>query len=387
MGLTQFNCCNASPEEFEIKNLTAQTHNSQRENYGSGIRHNSSSQPDPAKQMSGTAQSVDLAKFSAGMGASDFTKNSSSAQMNGGQKKVLQFRLFKSLKDAAGVLEKYEIGRVLGKGSFGEVRECLNTQTGVTCAIKIVSKAHIGQHQVLVDLMEQELEVLSKTDHPHMVRVFELLQDEAHFYIVTELVTGGELYDHIIKVKRLSERQAADVIKQLLLALNYMHEQDICHRDIKPENILLAPEESTEPGKLNLKLTDFGFACFYRPERGLKQVLGSPLYMAPEIVREEQYDKKVDIWSVGIIAHILLSGCPPFYGKTKQDIYRSIVSDIPKFGRVRSQLSAEATQFVMLCLSKDPERRYSAKELLQHPWLQENCPEPELDQDAVEEIC
>lgn len=115
-----------------------------------------------------------------------------------------------------------------------------------------------------------------------------------------------------------------------------MHEQDICHRDIKPENILLSPEESTEPDKLTIKLTDFGFACFYRPERGLKQVLGSPLYMAPEIVREEQYDKKVDIWSVGIIAHILLSGCPPFFGKTKQDIYRSIVSDIPKFGRVRS---------------------------------------------------
>ena len=118
--------------------------------------------------------------------------------------------------------------------------------------------------------MEQELEVLSKTDHPHMVRVFELLEDEANFYIVTEKVTGGELYDHIIKVKRLGERQAADVIKQLLLALSYMHEQNIAHRDIKPENILLAPEESTEPGKLNIKLTDFGFACFYRPERGLK---------------------------------------------------------------------------------------------------------------------
>ena len=112
----------------------------------------------------------------------------------------------------------------MGKGSFGEVRECLNTQTGVTCAIKTVSKAHIGQHQVLVDLMEQELEVLSKTDHPHMVRVFELLQDDTNFYIVTELVTGGELYDHIIKVKRLGERQAADVIKQLLLAISYMHE-------------------------------------------------------------------------------------------------------------------------------------------------------------------
>ena len=113
--------------------------------------------------------------------------------------------------------------------------------------------------------MEQELDVLSKTDHPHMVRVFELMQDETNFYIVTELVTGGELYEHIIKVKRVTEQQAADIIKQLLLALNYMHEQNIVHRDIKPENILLAPEETTQPGKINLKLTDFGFACFYRP--------------------------------------------------------------------------------------------------------------------------
>ena len=120
---------------------------------------------------------------------------------------------------------------------------------------------------------------------------------------------------------------------------------------------MIAPEEATKPGKLNLKLSDFGFACYYKPERGLKQVLGSPLYMAPEIVREQAYDKSVDVWSVGVIAHILLSGCPPFYGKTKLDIYRSIVSDIPKFGKVRQSLSPEAIQFVGKCLAKDPSRR------------------------------
>ena len=100
--------------------------------------------------------------------------------------------------------------------------------------------------------------------------------------------------------------------------------------------------------------------------------------MAPEIVREEMYDKSVDIWSIGVIAHILLSGCPPFYGKTKLDIYRSIVSDIPKFGKVKSSLTQEAIQFVMKCLSKDPARRFTAAQLLDHPWLQDNCPQVQV---------
>ena len=91
------------------------------------------------------------------------------------------------------------------------------------------------------------------------------------------------------------------------------------HRDIKPENILLAPEETSKPGKLNIKLSDFGFACFYKPESGLQQVLGSPLYMAPELVRKQQYGKGVDIWSIGCVAHMLISGTPPFYGQTLQE--------------------------------------------------------------------
>ena len=167
----------------------------------------------------------------------------------------------------------------------------------------------------------------------------ELLEDEAKFYIVSELVTGGELYDYIIKKKKLTEKSSANIIKQILLAINYMHKQNIVHRDIKPENILLSPEEGLSGDDIQIKLTDFGFATFFKTEQGLKQVLGSPLYMAPEIVQEQQYGEKVDIWSIGVIAHILLSGCPPFFGKTKMDIYKSIVRDKPKFGRVAGSLS------------------------------------------------
>ena len=129
--------------------------------------------------------------------------------------------------------------------------------------MKIVSKEMIGKHQVLVDLMEQELEVLQSTEHPHIVRVMQLLEDEVNFYIVSELVTGGELYDHMVKVKRMTERQSANVVKQILLAINYMHQLNIVHRDIKPENILIVPEEGTSDEFPNVKLTDFGFACFF----------------------------------------------------------------------------------------------------------------------------
>ena len=112
--------------------------------------------------------------------------------------------------------------------------------------------------------------MLQNTDHPHIVRVMELLEDEAKFYIVSELVTGGELYDYIIKKKKLTEKSSANIIKQILLAINYMHKQNIVHRDIKPENILLSPEEGLSGDDIQIKLTDFGFATFFKTEQGLK---------------------------------------------------------------------------------------------------------------------
>ena len=121
--------------------------------------------------------------------------------------------MFKSLKGTHDISANFVTGKQLGKGSFGEVRQVLNKATNVQCAMKIVNKSHIGQHQVLVNLMEQELEVLQNTDHPYIVRVMELLEDEVNFYIVSELITGGELYEYIIKNKKLTEKQAANVIK------------------------------------------------------------------------------------------------------------------------------------------------------------------------------
>ena len=138
------------------------------------------------------------------------------------------------------------------------------------------------------------------------------------------------------------------------------------HRDIKPENILVHKGEN---GELTLKLTDFGFASFFDPSTGLQQVLGSPLYMAPELVREQSYTERVDVWSVGVVAFVLLTGKPPFFGKSKSAIKHSILEGEADFGLTQANLSVFATQFVNQCLQKDPEKRPSMKELVTHPWL------------------
>ena len=153
--------------------------------------------------------------------------------------------------------------------------------------------------------MHNELEVLEKTDHPHITRVFELLEDKHNFYVVMEYLKGGNLLDKIISLSKFSENQAAMIINQIMLAVNYMHKQNMSHRDLKHENLMCLSEDSED---LNVKLTDFGFATFFDPKHKMNLSLGSPLYMAPELVMEAEYDQKVDVWSLGCIVYILLSG-------------------------------------------------------------------------------
>ena len=146
------------------------------------------------------------------------------------------------------------------------------------------------------------------------MHVNEIMEDHDNYYIVTEILEGGELFDRIIDVKSFSEKKAAQILEQVLRAINYMHKQNVTHRDLKPENILL---ESKNVDTLDVKIADFGFSCMFDPEIGLDLVLGSPLYMAPEIIKGEVYNEKVDIWSIGVITYMLLSGRNPFPGRTK----------------------------------------------------------------------
>ena len=152
------------------------------------------------------------------------------------------------------------------------------------------------------------------------MNVSEVLEDEQNYYIVAEHLKGGELYERIIDGKYLTEVKAAKIMRQVLLAINYMHQKNIIHWDIKPENILFESKDQED-----IKITDFGFSAFFDPKDGLSLILGSPLYMAPEIIKGNYYNEKVDIWSVGVITFMLLSGRSPFPGKTNDDIKHLIV--------------------------------------------------------------
>lgn len=157
------------------------------------------------------------------------------------------------------------------------------------------------------------------------------------------------------------------------------------YSDIKPENILL---ESDDPNNLNVKITDFGFACFFDPKQGgLKEVLGSPLYMAPEIIKEQPYNHKVDIWSIGVITYILLSGRPPFKGRSKQEIFRSILHGELSFDHpIWDKISPEAKDFISKALDKDASKRADTKVLLDHPWLYKLINEPNVQMQVQLEV-
>jgi calcium-dependent protein kinase len=224
--------------------------------------------------------------------------------------------------------------------------------------------------------MDQELKVLEEVDHPHITRVFALLEDSVHYFVVMEAVSGGNLLERVCKLKKFNEFKAASIAKQIMLALNYMHTKNIAHRDLKPENILC---QSADPEDTRVKLTDFGFSIFLNPEKKASLALGSPLYMAPELVREESYDKGVDVWALGCIVYILLTGTPPYIGKTKEEIYWNIDRKNVRYDPKHwSRISQEGEDFVKACLTRNQNDRPSVDVLLEHPWINRFVETPDV---------
>jgi len=281
--------------------------------------------------------------------------------------------------------EHYQLMKELGAGAFGTVKIGKHRKTQMPCAIKIIKKESLKVHEIYEELNKNELEVLEVTQHPNITRIFELMEDKHYYYIVMEIITGGNLLQVIGKMKWFTEQQAAKVIKQLLLALNFMHQKNIMHRDLKPENILV--EENADDVNNNdiyIKLTDFGFATKYDSNKKQTLSLGSPLYMAPELCKEIAYDNKVDVWAVGVITYILLSGSPPFYDRkrtnTKQAIYNDIIKNEPDYSLLKTD-SSLAEEFIRTALMKSGSKRASIEQMLNHEWIKKNEGDNSISQD------
>jgi len=232
------------------------------------------------------------------------------------------------------------------------------------CAIKIIKKQKLREHSIYEELNRNEFEVLESVQHPHITRIYDLMEDRRNYYIVAELMSGGNVMEKILAAQgnKFTETKAASIINQMLLALNFMHKKQIMHRDLKPENILCEIAADMNLDDIVIKLTDFGFAVKYNAGKKETLSLGSPLYMAPELCKETHYDFKVDCWAVGVIAFVLLTGTPPFYDKTskrgKEGIYDAVIKDEPDYDLL-SGVSKDSAAFIKKALKKDPTERAS----------------------------
>jgi len=235
---------------------------------------------------------------------------------------------------------------------------------GFNYAVKIITRKNHTEEEKKAAM--NEIEILSDLSHHQIIQVHATSKDLQNYYIVMELMLGGELFDRIVKKTVYKEQDARDICKVLLGALDYCHSKGIAHRSIKPENLLLASIHDD----LNIKLADFGYAKKVTTEKCLLTQCGSPGYIAPEILHGVLYGTKADIWSLGVITYIILGGYPPFSDDDQRELFKKI-----KRGQYQCQsmfwtkVSKKGKQYIRSLLNTNPDKRLTAKEALAHPWI------------------
>ncbi|XP_051685584.1 calcium/calmodulin-dependent protein kinase type 1 isoform X1 [Oryctolagus cuniculus] len=308
-----------------------------------------------------------------------------------------------SWKQAEDIRDIYDFRDVLGTGAFSEVILAEDKRTQKLVAIKCIAKKALEGKE---GSMENEIAVLHKIKHPNIVALDDIYESGGHLYLVMQLVSGGELFDRIVEKGFYTERDASRLIFQVLDAVKYLHDLGIVHRDLKPENLLYYSLDEDS----KIMISDFGLSKMEDPGSVLSTACGTPGYVAPEVLAQKPYSKAVDCWSIGVIAYILyyvagianhwdiaetppdsgpvlretdsevnavcqtrrirLCGYPPFYDENDAKLFEQILKAEYEFDSPYwDDISDSAKDFIRHLMEKDPEKRFTCEQALQHPWI------------------
>ncbi|XP_029172203.1 death-associated protein kinase 1-like isoform X2 [Nylanderia fulva] len=257
--------------------------------------------------------------------------------------------------------KNYQLLEEIGKGQFAIVRKCKEIKTGELYAAKIMRKRRVARGVAAADIA-REAGLLARLRHPNIVSLYKVIDTGTTVVLLLELITGGELFHWTPS----GETEAAHVVRQVLMALSHLHSHQVAHLDIKPENILL----STPPPMPSIKLIDLGLSHRLVPGSEHRALFGTPEFVAPEIVNYEPLSLGTDLWAVGVLTYILLSGASPFLGEDKQETYANVAACQYQFdNEYFNNVSEIAKDFIRSLLIKDPKERGSAESCLKHPWI------------------
>ncbi|KAL0210751.1 hypothetical protein P9112_009049 [Eukaryota sp. TZLM1-RC] len=261
------------------------------------------------------------------------------------------------------IKDLYKLSDVIGKGHFSTVRRAWCYSDNQHVAVKILKKHRIEYNKIM-----DEIGILRSLNHPHIIKFFDAIESSSKLYVIMELAKGGELFEKIIELHHYSVSSAACIIRQMLFALQYLHQNNIVHRDLKPENLLL----STDDPDSEIKISDFGLAEVVDKQSlpPTQSISGTIPYLAPEVILKQRVGTSADVWSLGVVCFTLLAGFPPFFCEDQQELMHQIVCGDYSFpSPYCDHFTAEAKDLIARMLVLDPQHRITASEALNHPFL------------------
>ena len=265
--------------------------------------------------------------------------------------------------------DKYEIIKEIGSGGFSRCLLVKNKTTGLLFACKELPKKKLSDYEGLM----REVNLMIKLDHPNIIKLYEVYENEKYIYLIMELCTGGELFDRITENTengiQFTEKQAADLFKQMMSAINYCHKNGIVHRDLKPENLLYLNKDKNSP----IKVIDFGMSKRFDSKHFMSEKVGTAYYISPEVL-QGKYDEKCDIWSAGVILYIIICGYPCFNGEDDDEIFEAIQKGKIAFPSPEWDDISDDVKNLIKKMCCKPSDRLTAEQVLKEIWVKDNAP-------------